>query len=425
MSDESKPSSPSDEMENQDLPEPSVEEPTENRPKKKRTGKSSRRRSTKDEPQEQQIESPEEQPQFDEDELLADVRRSLIEEEEASKSKPGWRKIFRRKTKTTEPEPSSLKEELKIEAAKTEKEDEIPLAESESDTIAESPTSASEEVDLQETEVDESSKLDAQIENLFTMLEEGEAAKPAPGEAPETALVERPKDEAPSELKEEVAREAKGREVLRVQSAEEKAEETIDSLREVALEDYSVEPLQPEEAEAVTGRQRLRIFIAGLKPVERFVLIGAAGIMILAGIFGTALMVRNSQAVEVVPTSVGDTPYPTGVSLPGGWEFYLNRGKVEDGKWNPTGPEWLEGTELCKWVALPWSLQLEAVLHTLEKDDPIDLIMSNTDHLTFRVQSLREVSVDQVSALEQKSPCLLLILVNPDSDTRLVLTAVP
>jgi hypothetical protein len=127
------------------------------------------------------------------------------------------------------------------------------------------------------------------------------------------------------------------------------------------------------------------------------------------------------QAVK----DVSNLPYPTGVSLPGGWSFQLGKGALQGGKWDPRGPEWLEGTEVCRWVALPWSRQLEAVVRTLNPKDPIELVMSNNDTLTYETYSVRELTMEEIQAQDSSSPCLLLILTQSDSDKHWVLTAVP
>ncbi len=97
------------------------------------------------------------------------------------------------------------------------------------------------------------------------------------------------------------------------------------------------------------------------------------------------------SVVQAKPTPMpSDLPYPTTVGLPGGWQFNLGRGALtSDGSWNPAGAEWLQGTEVCRWVALPWSRQLEAVVRTLNPDDPIELGMSNNDRLTYNVYSVQ------------------------------------
>ena len=98
---------------------------------------------------------------------------------------------------------------------------------------------------------------------------------------------------------------------------------------------------------------------------------------------------------------------------------------LQDGEWNPRGPEWLQGTEVCRWVAIPWSRQLEAVIRTLNPDDQIELAMSNNDRLVYRVDSVNELSNEELQAVPTDSPCLLLLLAKADTETRWVLTALP
>jgi len=103
----------------------------------------------------------------------------------------------------------------------------------------------------------------------------------------------------------------------------------------------------------------------------------------------------------------------------------LGRGALDSGHWNPKGAEWLQGTEVCRWVALPWSAQLQAVVRTLNPDDPIKLGMSNNDQLTYKVSSIEQMSPEEMQNLDTKTPCLLIVLAQPDAEKRWVLTAVP
>jgi hypothetical protein len=128
---------------------------------------------------------------------------------------------------------------------------------------------------------------------------------------------------------------------------------------------------------------------------------------------------------EVAQTVDPNLPYPTSLALPGGLNFNLGQGSIRDGKWNPTGPEWLIGTETCRWVAIPWSLQVEAVVRTFNQTNTIDLVMSNNDRLTYTVTSIQELTLEEMQALDQNSPCLLLVLAKQDSEKRWVVTAKP
>jgi hypothetical protein len=134
---------------------------------------------------------------------------------------------------------------------------------------------------------------------------------------------------------------------------------------------------------------------------------------------------QRSVAREAVPTEVSNLPFPTSVGLPGGWNFNLGKGVLKDGQWNPEGAEWLQGTEVCRWVALPWSRQLEAVIRTLNRDDPIELGMSNNDKLVYNVYSIEQMSPLEMQELDSNSPCLLIVLAEPETEERWVLTALP
>ncbi len=131
------------------------------------------------------------------------------------------------------------------------------------------------------------------------------------------------------------------------------------------------------------------------------------------------------QSQPAAPTPALNLPFPTLISLPGGLNFSLGKGALREGEWNPQGPEWLEGTEVCRWVAIPWSTQLEAVIRTLNPDDQIELTMSNNDRLTYKVYSVQQLSNEELQSLPSDSPCLLLVLAKADSETRWVLTALP
>jgi hypothetical protein len=114
------------------------------------------------------------------------------------------------------------------------------------------------------------------------------------------------------------------------------------------------------------------------------------------------------------------------VTLPGGWTFSLNRGYVQNGIWNPpAGAEWLDGTEICRVISLPWSLQLESVIRTLKAEDQIVLVMSDSKTISYRVQSIRSVAADEWNSQCQDGLSLLLILADKKSDKRWVVNAIP
>ncbi len=199
-------------------------------------------------------------------------------------------------------------------------------------------------------------------------------------------------------------------------------------IREVALQEYDKElPAAPVSAPPFSLRKSTRRALRDMPSSQKRILIGVSILIVLFVMFAGGFFVISSfpkSSPTTTPTASG-APYPVSINLPGGWAFPLSKGSVQDGKWNPVGPEWLDGTEVCRWVSLPYSVQLEAVLRTLKLNDPIGLTMSNYDNLVYKTKSIQQVSADQISQLDSQTPCLLVILANEKSDKRWVVTAVP
>lgn len=118
-------------------------------------------------------------------------------------------------------------------------------------------------------------------------------------------------------------------------------------------------------------------------------------------------------------------PFPVELRLPGGWPFILARGEVIDGVWDPNGPEWLAGTEIVRWIAIPWNKQLEAVVNSFEPGDRIEITMSTADRLYYLVESVEQIQRSQVSLVSPGKPSLVIVLSNVDTPTRWVILAVP
>lgn len=349
-----------------------------------------------------------------EDDPFADIRRSLVEEEAAKREKKnsgilhrvtGLLKGGRRKT-------APLQEENEVDT-KVEKDDALLSTGADVSVI--------ESVQTSEQEGGETNTDDL-LAVLFPPVETVDETLEERVEELRSELVEHPEPEA-----EPVPRQIKASEILHVQPEKKVVETDFETMRGVALEGYDETAVASEEQPAASRQRKYRVFFKSLKPVDRFMIFGALFLIGVAGMAALGLRVfgSTSQGAAITPEPTQDLPIPVRVTLPGGWEFKLSRGRVVDEIWSPSGAEWLEGTEVCRWVALPWSLQLEAVVRTLKLDDPIDLTMSNADQLTYRVQSIQNVPVDEIESLAGKKVCLLLILVNKDSDTRWVVTAIP
>jgi hypothetical protein len=209
---------------------------------------------------------------------------------------------------------------------------------------------------------------------------------------------------------------------------ESEKEEDISEVRAIALgaEDEEVF-VEVESTRQDPLEERLKSVENALKPYRSYINLTIAFLgVVMAAIAAILLFNLYKASLPAQPAEdVSNLPYPTSVSLPGGWSFKLAKGSLVDGEWNPRGAEWLQGTEVCRWVALPWSRQLEAVVRTLNPKDPIELVMSNQDKLVYEVYSVRQMSPEEMQALESNSPCLLIVLAEADTEKRWVLTALP
>jgi hypothetical protein len=337
------------------------------------------------------------------DEILEDVRRSLIEEEE-TKEQEGqqkwWKRIGRKSRRNTG----------SLETPKPVEEINLPRLDVE-ETISESKpeTEATEEVD--------------ELDDLIDLLAAEQPAADKELMVPE--LTPPPSEQKPEPEKVPDIEELK-KQAFEPRSTDQ--DQNLTEVRSVALEGNEEVFVEVETTKQNQLDERLTAAENALKPYQRQIYVGLAVLgTVMAVIAGLVLYNLYRQTVAAsVPTPIpSNVPYPTAVSLPGGWTFKLGQGTLVNGSWNPNGAEWLQGTEVCRWVALPWSKQLEAVVRTLNTDDPIKLGMSNNDTLTYKVYSVRQMSPSEMQELDTNTPCLLLVLVQPDSDKRWVLTSLP
>ena len=330
------------------------------------------------------------------DDLLDDVRRSLIEDEaQSEEKKPGWiRRIAKGFQKDQPAAESPMEPEL------------IP-------SISDVPIEAPKEDEY----LDE-------IDELIEMLEpEASVGEPKPETVPmtEVAPPQEPEPEAPVDM-EELKK--------RVFSPREGAEETeMSEVRAVALEGEGGEDVfvEVEARKEDAAQERRQAFENSLRPYRQSIYFAIAFLGVVLALLAVGIMYtayQRTRPPEPTPI-VSNLPYPVAMSLPGGLNFNLGKGSITDGQWNPRGPEWLQGTEICRWVAIPWSKQLEAVVRTLTPNDSIELVMSNNDQLAYDVFSIQELTLEEMQALDQNSPCLLLVLAEQDAEKRWVVTAKP
>ncbi|HLF74809.1 MAG TPA: hypothetical protein VI524_10710, partial [Anaerolineales bacterium] len=261
-----------------------------------------------------------------------------------------------------------------------------------------------------------------QIDELIGMLEPASEA-----EAPVSEVAEEtPASPEPVEPVQKVNLEELKKQAFRPSAPGEEAE-SFSEVRAVALEGGDEVFVEVESKVEDPLQERLKAFENAIKPYRRYINIAFAFLGVVMAVIAGLILYNIYQQSRPVQTPVvaSNLPYPTSVSLPGGWSFTLGKGALQEGQWSPQGAEWLQGTEVCRWVALPWSRQLEAVIRTLNPDDPIELLMSNNDRLTYKVYSVRQLTPEEMQELDTSSPCLLVVLAQADSDSRWVLTALP
>lgn len=344
---------------------------------------------------------PQMEDEFSPDDLLDDVRQSLIEEDakaEQEKKPSWWQKLGSgsRKNKSSD-EP-------------------IPVVETSEDV------DAYELEDVDDT-TDQQDDVGESIDDLIEMLEtEEEETLPEPELVIDTVQVE--EDELPEPEKVDVG-ELKKRAFSG--STPDDREENFSEVRSIALDGGDEVFVEVEVKKEDPVDERIKSFENALRPYRRYINFGIAFVGIVV-IVATSLLFYGEykRGLPPEPTKeVSNLPYPVVLNIPGGLSFNLGRGSLDNGRWNPRGPEWLEGTEVCRWVAIPYSRQLEAVVRTLTRDDQLELVMSNSDVIGYDVSSIAQMSIEDMQNVSPNKPCLLLVLADAKTDTRWVVTSYP
>jgi hypothetical protein len=330
------------------------------------------------------------------DDLLEDVRRSLIEEEETreKEERPKWWKRIGKGSRKNAPEPETPKVVEEINLPALEFEETAPISNQEAES---------------EEYLDD-------IDELIDLLETEETQKKPAVE-----------EEVPPEPEKVVDLEELKKQAFQPRPTS-ATEQSLSEVRSIALEGDEEVFVEVQSTPQDPLEERISAVENALTPYRRYINFVVAFIgLIMAVIAGAVLFNIYKQSVAAAaPTELpSNVPFPTGVSLPGGWTFKLAKGSLVDGNWNPKGAEWLQGTEVCRWVALPWSKQLEAVIRTLNPDDAIQLGMSNNDMLTYKVYSIQQMSPAEMQKLDSNKPCLLIVLAEPEAEKRWVLTSLP
>jgi len=394
---------PEDRLDQIDMAEPQAETEKKARRKPSTPRKTKQTQASKDAPEKE----PEKTKPSKED-LLADIRQTLVSEEDVVEQKGFFGRFKDRLKNISKAKTKEVESQAQLEGAIEAQGDLQELAIKPKPKKQRRSSSEREEKAVQEFFSDLEALADVVlVENV-----------PAPVEGQEIQPEEQKLDEKIQLPKLPV-------------KTDDKAEIDFEKVREVALQEYDSTQVEPAFVQKISMQEEVRKTIRESKPFERILIIVVvaltAAVLLFSGIFIVVKSISFPTPEPTVVVDLNSMVYPTRLSLPGGWEFNLGQGSVDGGEWSPQGAEWLIGTEISRWVALPWSLQLEAVLRTLKSDDQIELTMSNFDNLVYNVYSIQEMTIGEMQALDAKTPSLLVVLFEGEdnSDAHWVVIALP
>ena len=350
------------------------------------------------------------EPKLSREDLLAEVRQSLLEDDETVEEEPG---LFGR-----------IKGMFSKSKQKEADKPILPVRE------------AGGEVEIQEEEVEEESILESapKKEGRASSKKEQEAIQEFFADLEALATVEPDPEVLEVETEQQQEEPEKLPPAPRLpKKSEDKDEIDLDKVRGMALEEYDETIIEPEYVSQKPLQEEVRETIREARPLEKILIAAAVvitvGALLFAGVYVITNTIQESipTPTPVVTPDLSEWTYPTRITLPGGWKFDLGQGQVYNGVWTPQGAEWLIGTEISRWVALPWNVQLEAVLRTLKSDDVIEVMMSNFDVLTYGVYSIEQMSMEQILALDPRKPSLVVVLYNSEGSDGMywVVTALP
>ena len=218
----------------------------------------------------------------------------------------------------------------------------------------------------------------------------------------------------------------------------EDSEKSVDSLRRSFIDEFDQSAWEEELAKKETKKWLPRTidsftnWFRSLNLAEK-ILILLSFLISVAVIISIFLVVTqwsmNNRKVASPPPAIESTDvdliYPTGLQLPGGWFFFLQRGEIKNNRWEPINAEWLSNTKLRRVVAIPWSNQSEAVIQSLTDTDEISIYMNNNDIIVYQVEEVMQISRDNVRILSDTEPSLVVILFREDNEDRWAVIAKP
>ena len=201
----------------------------------------------------------------------------------------------------------------------------------------------------------------------------------------------------------------------------------FDLVRATAIEGYNPDALN-SSGEPRTGLARLREWFKRLNGFQKLAFL--LGTLVVLGLGIYLIVIFSSRlSPSVKPSSNANLnlsgPIPSSVVFPDGQAFALGLGTVTNKTWAPKGAEWLVGTEVPRWLALPWDARLESSFRSYQVYAPINLHMSNGDILVYHFESIQEISREEMNTFHANTTDLLIILSKPGASTRLVIVAGP
>ncbi len=216
------------------------------------------------------------------------------------------------------------------------------------------------------------------------------------------------------------------------------SEESVDSLRKSFIDEFDQTAWESELAKQ-NEKKWFHRTVETITNWFRSLNLGEKILIILSFLISLAVLVSiilvvtqwnaNNKKIASPPPGIeatdADLIYPTGLELPGGWFFFLEKGEIEDNRWEPVNAEWLANTKLRRVVAIPWSNQSEAVIESLTNQHEINLFMNNNDVITYQVEEVLQISRDNVRILSDTEPSLVVILFREDDQDRWAVIAKP
>lgn len=128
-----------------------------------------------------------------------------------------------------------------------------------------------------------------------------------------------------------------------------------------------------------------------------------------------ALVLNNNDA------SVARGPNdPVSVEF-GGVAFELTRSKLEDGEWHPVLAEWLDGSELRRVVAVPFSQEVGQAVARLKYSDILRLRLGSSEVVEYRLVDILRLKRHQIEVLSSQSPSMAIVLHSERASERYVL----